>query len=149
MTFLSEWSKRWPSFHVEEILSQDQLALFTNRGVFPYSFRALDKLQSFRGLVGAPLIVNKTGSGRRGARSIEEVVAVNKSIRGVSPYSYSFHLWCAFDISCSVVRPVELRQIAIESKLWGGIGIYDTWLHCDDRDFFGDTPTLWDGRSRK
>lgn len=149
MTMLSEWSKRWPSFHVEELLSEQQLLLLTKKGVFPYSFRSLDKLQKFRDLVGSPFIINKSGQNRRGARSIDEVIAVNKTIRGVSPYSYSFHLWCAFDISSATHSPWELREKALASKLWGGIGIYDTWLHCDDRDFFGDTPTLWDGRGSR
>lgn len=147
------WVDRWPHFSVEEILSAEQLTLYMTRGVFPYSFRALDKLEQFRVDLGEPLIINGSHGGRRGARSIADVIAVNKEVRGVSPHAYSFHLWCAFDVSSPKLSPREIQQFALKWKSkyggWGGIGLYDTWVHLDDRDSISGAVALWDYRKSR
>lgn len=146
----SEWAIRWPSFRPQEILSTTQLKLFEERGVIVYSFRALDKLEIFRKRIAVPLLINHGDLHLRGARSLKEVFETNSATRGADEkWGYSFHLWCAFDISSPQLTPIQLRQEAIESKLWGGIGLYDSFVHIDDRDHFGDTPALWDYRKSK
>lgn len=145
MNVFEEWKFRWPHFSPNEILSPDQLNLFRDRGIVPYSFRALDKLEHFRILLGEPILVNQPGLMHRGARSIKEVHDLNMTVRkNAEEWSYSFHLWCAFDISVKSLTPELLMQAAIESKLWKGIGLYKTWVHVDDRDTFSETPVLWD-----
>jgi len=141
------WSERWPYFKPDEIFSDQQLALYM-RGIFPYSFRSLDRLHDFRVFVGHPLICNSGGMNRRGARSISEVIEINRKTRGsLAAHGYSFHLWCAFDLSCHALSPDELYEKAIAFQLWGGIGRYDTFVHVDDRDNMSGQPTLWDNRT--
>lgn len=140
---------RWPDFKPEEILGVDQLNLYLQKGVFAYSFKALDKLQEFRNIVGAPLRINQRGLFRRGARSTKENYEVQKNSRGSDGWEYSFHLWCAFDIDSLTVSIPDLYKAAIDSKLWGGIGLYDTWIHVDDRDNLSNKPILWDLRKLK
>jgi len=144
---LSKWADRWPHFRPEEVFSDAQL-LHLVRGVCPYSFRALDKLHDFRVFVGSPLICNSGAHRRRGARSISEVIQINKKTRGaLSGEGYSFHLWCAFDLSSNHYSPDELYKKALDFKLWGGIGRYDTFIHVDDRDNLSGETALWDNRS--
>ena len=147
---LSDWSSRWPSFTLAEVLSDDQLKLFKSKGVFPYSFKALDKLQDFRNFIDAPLLINHGGSMRRAARSMKDVYEINRETRGKERgWEYSFHLWCAFDLTCPGKPSTELFSLAKDFGLWGGIGLYDTFVHCDDRSIFGDSPTTWDFRTKK
>lgn len=144
-----DWLKRWPSFKIEEILSPDQLVLFHSKGVFPYSFKALDKLQEFRDFVGLPLLINHGGSTHRGARSMQDVFEINKRTRGQDKgWEYSFHLWCAFDVSPgdNNLSVQGLYNAAISFHKWGGIGRYDTFVHVDDRDNLSGITTLWDKR---
>lgn len=148
-----EWARRWPSFRPEEILSVEQLAQYRQRSVYTFSFRALDKLQAFRDSLGVALHVNASGMSRRGARSIKEVIDINKTVRGSTPYAYSFHLWCAFDVSSPQLSPLEIQKkaLAFNSTFgkWGGIGLYDTWVHLDDRDTLEPHVALWDYRTRR
>ncbi len=150
---LTDWQKRWPNFRVEEILSPTQQQLFERKGVIPYSFRALDKLQEFRRFVDRPFLVNQGplngGLRRRGARSLKEVYDINRETRGAArAWEYSFHLWCAFDISVPGMEPYELWEKARLFGKWGGIGLYNTFVHVDDRDYFG-MPAIWDARYSK
>lgn len=155
MNLTNEWIARWPHFKPEEILSDDQLTLLTLHGVMPYSFRALDKLEQFRNQIvnttksDAVFIVNYGESKRRGARSLWDAYEVNRQQKGESKkWAYTFHLWCAFDLTVPEMTTKELFDLALKSKLWGGIGLYNTWVHVDDRDHFGDV-TTWDLRTSK
>lgn len=144
-----KWADRWPDFKIEEILSPDQLSLFNRKGVFPYSFRALDKLQAFRRFVDKPFLINHMGLQRRGSRSMREVFSINSDTRGKDrAWEYSFHLWCAFDISVDGLSPMELFEKAIGFGQWGGVGLYNSFVHCDDRDHFGPV-AHWDARYSK
>lgn len=139
------WAKRWRSFKPEEVLSTEQVQLLYKKGVMSYSFRALDKLQKFRDLLDVPLVVNIGQQQMRGARSIREVYHVNKNTRPAGQeWGYSFHLWCAFDVYSPQLKPMEIFERAVRSGLWKGIGIYQTFVHLDDRDSFSDIPTTWD-----
>jgi hypothetical protein len=141
-----KFSDHWPNFKVEEVLSPTQLQLFERKGVFPYSFRALDKLQEFRTFVGLPFLINHGSLERRGARSMKDVFEINSQTRGRErAWEWSFHLWCAFDISVEGMSPMDLYEKAIDFGKWGGIGIYNTFVHVDDRDWF-DMPQRWDAR---
>ncbi len=119
------------------------------RGAFPYSFRALDKLEEFRAYVGVPLKVNSEGKQRRGARSMRELFKINQEIKGGDGWQYSFHLWCAFDITAEGITNDELYAKAIQFGKWGGVGRYDTFVHCDDRDNLNESVTTWDLRRNK
>ena len=146
-----DWTERWPSFSLEELFSPDQLDLIQHKNVFPYSFKALDKLQEFRNWIGEPLLVNHSGSLRRGGRSMQDVYEINKRTRGYeNAWGYSFHLWCAFDVSPkpdSKLTVGELYNRALAWGKWGGIGRYETFVHLDDRDSLNGTVALWDFRS--
>lgn len=144
-----EWSKRWPDFKVEEVLSNDQLFLLDTKGVFPYSFRALDKLQAFRSFCDAPLQVNALGKRRRGSRSLHEIYEINRETRGKERgWDYSFHAWCAFDVSSTSISVPDLYRLAVSFVhgalgAWGGIGLYKTFIHVDDRDVLNGKQTIW------
>lgn len=147
MNLETEWKRRWPYFQPREIFGDEQYKLFTQKGVIPYSFRALDKLCKFREYLNAPIIVNVGEQRHRGARSVREVYHVNKKTRPVGQeWGYSFHLWCAFDIIAPPHSPLVLYGLALKSGLWGGVGLYKTFVHVDDRDHFGTEPTTWDMR---
>ena len=144
------WHERWPHFQPAELLSPTQLTLFETKGVIPYSFRAIDKLEAFRGFLKTTVIVNHLGLHLRGARSLKEVFDTNTKTRGPSEeWGYSFHLWCAFDVNVPGLTPLEVKEAALRSRLWGGIGLYDTFTHIDDRDHIFGGPALWDYRTKK
>lgn len=148
MTIRESWKARWPHFSPEELLSDEQVRLLDKKGTIPYSFRALDKLETFREFLKAPIIVNKGGSRLRGARSLREVYHTNRVTRKPGEeWGYSFHLWCAFDINVVGLSPLQVMDKAVESKLWGGIGVYNSFTHIDDRDSFVAAPVLWDYRT--
>lgn len=143
------WRERWPDFKPEEIFSPEQTVLL-NKGIFPISFRSLDKLQDFRNFIGRPLAVNRLGHHARGARSTREVFNINRLTRGRDKgWEYSFHLWCAFDIDCPELDPLELFDEAVKFGLWGGVGLYDTFIHVDDRDDLRGELHTWDFRKKK
>lgn len=145
------FARRWPSFSIEEIFSPDQIDLITTKAVFPYSFKALDTLEKFRQELDIPLRVNRPSSQllRRGARSTKENFEIQKVTKHNDGWSYSFHLWCAFDVDSPALGPLSIYNKAIESGLWSGIGIYDTWVHLDTRDLIYGVPIRWDLRTRK
>lgn len=144
-----DWSKRWPHFTQEELFSPDQLSLIKTKGVFPYSFRALDKLHQFRESLGVSLLINGGKYKRRGGRSMADVYEINEATRGKGRgMEYSFHLWCAFDVSSPEMQPEQVFRRACDSKLWGGVGLYDSFVHLDDRDSLSGRITVWDFRKR-
>lgn len=144
------WAERWPDFKVEEILSPQQLKLFRVKNIFPYSFKALDKLQEFRRFVDKPFLINHGDLQRRGARSTKEVYEINADTRGAErAWEYSFHLWCAFDIAVDGMTPGQLYSTALAFGKWGGVGIYNWGVHCDDRDSLIPGTATWDGRYPK
>lgn len=146
---VDEWGKRWPHFQPHEVFSSDQLHLFESKGVCPYSFRAFDKLHQFRIFLRKPVIINIGSHRRRGARSMKEVLQLNLETRGGDKWGYSFHLWCAFDISVLGMGSFELFYKALEFGMWGGVGLYDTFVHLDDRDNLDGKTVTWDNRTKK
>lgn len=148
-----DWAKRWPDFKVEEILSPDQLSLLRTKKVFPYSFASMDTLQEFRNFIGKPFLINHGTLLRRGARSMNEAYDINLTTRGkqnrARAWEYSFHLWCAFDITVEGMSSLELFTLAIQFGKWGAIGLYDSFIHCDNRDSLSGEIVTWDARSYK
>jgi len=138
------FERRWPNFKPEEILSPDMIELWEKKGVFPYSFCALDGLQFLRRDLGKPIIVNHSADCRRGARSIPEAVSL---INEAKAQRYSFHLWCAFDISVVGMTSVQLYEAIVKSAFFFGIGVYDTFIHIDDRDVVDNKIVVWDSRT--
>lgn len=149
-TLEAKWAERWPHFKPEEILSTEQLTLFKTKGTIAYSFRSLDKLCDFRNFLGKPILVNHAGLTRRGARSIRDAIATNRATRGsTGEFGYTFHLWCAFDCSVAGMHSDDLYYEAKRFGCWGGIGVYDTFVHVDDRDTFDKIPITWDYRTHE
>lgn len=143
-----EWAKRWPSFKPDEVLSPDQRKLLQEKKVLALSEHALDTLQEFRHYLGEPIKINHAGLTKRGARSLKEVYEVNRETRGKERgWEWSFHLWCAFDISCDEIPPDELYTQAFQFGKWGGIGLYNTFVHVDTRCKITGQITTWDNRT--
>lgn len=147
------WAERWPDFKIEEILSPMQLKVLEDRKVFCYSFAAIDTLQEFRRFIGKPFLINHGDLLRRGSRSMQEAYDINLSTRGkqnpARAWEYSFHLWCAFDITVEGLTNLELFNKAMEFKKWGGIGLYESFVHCDCRDSLTGEIQTWDARPYK
>ena len=157
-----KWSDRWPDFKIEEVLSPIQLKMVQEKKQFPYPFEALDTLQEFRNFIGMPFLINHGELQRRGARSMQEAYDINLATRGkqnpARAWEYSFHLWCAFDISVNGMTSKELFLKALVFGKFGGVGLYDTFVHCDcrvgkilkmgdDYVFTGEKET-WDARAK-
>lgn len=83
--------------------------------------KLLKKLQELRDIVGRPIIINS------GYRTVE----YNKKIGG-SPNSQHI-LGRAVDIVIPPLDPREIAEVA-ESIGFGGIGIYEDFVHVDVRD---------------
>ena len=121
------WLLRFPNFEMSEVLSPDGVALVLKTGQIPINQNAMAKLQAFRVWLNRPIKVNSDKLKLRGFRSSTE----NKGIKGAA--NFSFHLLgMAFDISADGMSTQELFDKAKEFG-WGGIGLYDTWVHVDDR----------------
>lgn len=123
-------------------MSPTQLALFYERGVLAISGAALDKLQRFRNVLGVPLVVNHGSSRLRGSRSIIEAVNLFEDFCQ-DPNSWTFHLYCGFDVSCEDRSAKWLFDRAKDFGEFHGIGLYPTWVHLDDRTSLDDEITTW------
>lgn len=130
-----EWDLQF--FEPKEVLSPDGLALL-DRGILPISFQALRQLERFRALVGRPLRCNHGNQRLRGFRSMRECAKLYGEDR-----LFSFHLWCAFDLSSDYIAPDVLFKKAVRSGLFGGIGSYGWGVHVDCRDRGKDGPITW------
>lgn len=131
---MSEWTKRWPHFAPEEVLSRGSQA----RDICPYS---LDRLEELRVLAGVPLLVNHGKLQLRGVRTVEENQTIPIHARG------SFHIkGRAFDVTPVGLTISALLEIVLAEHLFSGIGVYSSWLHLDTRYLSpGEPPTIWTG----
>lgn len=128
---------------MDELLSPDGLKVFETTNQIPIDFTAALMLEGFRHELGYPLKVNHAGLKLRGFRSFAE----NQSIKGSA--HFSFHcMGKAFDISCDKMTCVELYQAALKYG-WHGVGIYDTWVHVDNRISLDGKTVTWDSRTKK
>jgi uncharacterized protein YcbK (DUF882 family) len=85
-----------------------------------FNMELINKLQQMRDIVKEPIYIAS------GYRSVN----YNKACGGAAG---SQHLYGkAADIKCKNASPFDLLQIA-EQLNFGGIGIYNTWLHVDVR----------------
>lgn len=100
--------------------------------ITPEFFRHMAKLEELRRELGLPVIVN----------SAYRCPDHNKAVGGVGD---SWHLRFATDIRPGDGSPESLRRmyrIALVQG-WGGIGLYDTFIHLDLRQ----ETARWDKRS--
>lgn len=131
-------SWKWKNFEPEEVLSSDGMRLM-KQGIFPMNGYALDKLQSFRDFLDTPIVCNTTELRLRGFRSPLE----NQSIYDFP--RFSFHIaGIAFDIHAPKMSLDDLYDAA-DHYGWSGIGIYESFIHIDDR--YGEN-ARWRGRAR-
>lgn len=137
-----QWLLLFPSFELSEILSPDGINQVLETRQIPISKHAMEKLQKFRDFLGVPIRVNHAGQNLRGYRSSKE----NSSIRGAAKFSYHM-LGMAFDISVDGMSTEALFEKAKQFG-WSGIGLYDTWVHIDDRITLFAQPSTWDGRKK-
>jgi len=90
----------------------------------------LRKLSALRQAIGCPLLVNS------GYRCKKE----NRRVHGVKGSYHLFGLAC--DVTTASMDMSELLKYA-KNINFGGIGIYDNFLHLDIRP----EPEFWDGRT--
>lgn len=124
-----KWSDLWPDFRPDEVLSPRLLRILYNSKSIPYSVHALDTLQEFRVILGHPIIVNHNGHRLRGGRHPEDIL-------GLYGYpKFTFHQFCAFDISCPEIGLAELKDEVMSFGRFGGVGVYDieNFIHVDTR----------------
>ena len=115
-------------FRATELLSLDGLTLL-KRGITAQSMDALIKLDNFRSHLNTEFNCNHNGLHLRGFRSpSENSTLYNGNNR------YSFHFWCAFDITTPNLNIWDLFQAAIDFE-WGGVYIYEVhnFVHMDNR----------------
>ncbi len=144
MSIQDLFKSRWPSFRVDEILSPDGIDLLS-RGVFVMRYPFLDKLQFFRDTLKLPFIINHGDARLRGFRSIQEEHDLNLQL-GRKEWTYSMHVaGIAADISVEGLSVEALYKQALAFG-WNGVGIYDSWVHIDDRD---GSQARWDYRTIK
>lgn len=137
--YVDDWSRLFPDFSPAEVLSPGTIK-------YPHliDFVFLSRLQEFRTKLGLPLAVNHDGHNHRGVRTPDEQREIVKLHGGAM---LSMHV-CgkAADISCPKMPPEKLFN---EARLFGfrGLGLYDTFVHVDDRTLFSPVPVLWNNSS--
>ena len=131
------WLQRWPSFQPEEVLGLTGMELF-KQGYLPMQVSLMDRLQSFRKVIGKEFLINYGDRQCRGCRSIEE----NSSCGGAE------HSWHCKGLACDVTVPgmscIELYKLALEYGFMG-VGLYENFVHMDMRI---DKFATWDFRGR-
>lgn len=138
-----EWERLSPYFEMEEVISPDGLAVYHNTQQIVTDRIALLMLNGFRSYLGKPITVNSGANQHRGYRSPRENAAINGAA------DLSFHMQGkAFDISCKEISCLEIFHKA-RAYGWKGIGLYDTWVHVDNRWTVDNQPVTWDKRAKK
>lgn len=143
------WKRLVPNFELEELASPAVIEeRLHERESFIYSAVCL---QQFRYFVDVPLLVNHGNHHLRGMRTRAEQDGL--IARGLSSAQRSYHLdGRAFDISTTRYNIstllYELERFNDRYALFGGIGIYDTFLHVDTRPAQQNVrAVVWDNRS--
>ena len=115
------------NFDKPEVLSPAGLDLL-ERGIIPQSPEAVLKLDVFRDFIGLPLFCNIGIHVLRGFRHPEEQAKIYKY------HKYTFHFWCAFDISSPKLDAEDLFNEAVK---FGWKGVYldvdRNFVHVDYR----------------
>ena len=142
-----EWVEYWPHispfFSPDEVLSPDGLNVFHRSNQLVIDIGSLLMLNGFRQFLKTPIRVNSKVNLHRGYRSHDENAAIKGAAR------FSFHLLGkAFDISCAGVDCETIYEEA-QNFGWKGVGIYDTWVHVDNRPSPDGHATLWDKRTHR
>ena len=122
---------RFKYFEPHELLSPDGMALYA-RGVLPIDANAILKLEKIRGDFNTPFFVNHGWLQLRGFRSPRENFSIYKDNR------YSFHFWCAFDVTQDKFSPKDFFDLLRNKKEEygiGGLGLYESsnFVHIDFR----------------
>ena len=128
-----EWLERWPNFAAEEVLSPIALRRYETGQLIAIDPIALDTLQEFRTKIKIPLHVNYRGLNLRGYRTPKEHTALGYG-SSMSPHCRG----CAFDITAEGMPIHTLKSLAYDFKKFKGIGEYNTFLHVDTWDRYGD-----------
>lgn len=137
------WSKRWPNFKPEEVLSPDGLAQLA-KGNMMFSPDVLDLAQAFRVYINMALFCNHAGLSNRGYRSPEE----NARIKGSGKFSRHVQ-GIALDLSCYGMALDKLfnaaKSFQWRGRGWTAIGIYTrkNFIHVDERMIFEGEKRIW------
>lgn len=129
----SDWEKRFPNFSPEEVLSPIALQRYETGQVIGIDLLSLDLLQEFRKYVDFPLFVNYRGLNLRGYRTPKEHAALGHG-SSMSPHCRGQ----AFDVTAEGLPTHSLMTIAHDFGKWKGIGQYNTFVHLDTWDRYGD-----------
>lgn len=125
-----------PYFSPVELYSPETIHLPSS--LDPY---AAFQLINFRRFVGAPLLCNHGEHHRRGVRSPAEQIALEKEIASAAQLSQHV-AGRAFDLTCPTKTVAELAELA-DKFGWTGIGVYETFVHCDCRGLWGGDIARW------
>jgi hypothetical protein len=144
MTFfmkVTEWDTYFPHFAPEEMLSPGGMQLF-KKNIIPFDPVVLLKVEQLRADLNRAvqqsaieakeeikIIINHGSDNLRGYVTPAEWIHKRHKKEG---QSFSYHLWCAADISSPQVPPRTLFQFAKMIPFWGCIG-YSWGVHVDMR----------------
>jgi zinc D-Ala-D-Ala carboxypeptidase len=110
-----EWNKRWPDFTPDEVCCKGTKQIFIQ-------IEAMDKLQKMRNIIMLPLKIN----------SAYRTPAYNKEIGGSINSQHIFGR--AFDVKIRGGKwGVEEMKKAARMVGFTGVGLYDTFIHVDNR----------------
>ena len=130
---VEDWNNRFPNFLPEEVLSPAAMKRYEAHGIIGIDLNALDILQEFRIKLGVPFRVNHRGLNLRGYRTPKEHLGLGHG-SSMSPHSRG----CAFDVTPDNMPLHVFKSLAVDFEKWKGIGLYDTFVHLDTWDRFGD-----------
>jgi hypothetical protein len=138
----TDWDHYFPHFAPEEYLSPGGIHLFKNKNIVPFDPVIMLNVESMRfnlnyareeGFILSDkeitLLINHDGLKLRGFVTPEEWKRRDKE----EGQTYSFHLWCAADISSPEVSPYTLFHHAKLHMSFMGIIQYDWGIHVDMR----------------
>ena len=145
----SEWDFRFPHFAPEEFFSPEGLVIFHQKNIIPCDTALVFGLESLRthlnwereeGIIKADkeitLVVNSGNRRLRGFVTPREWVYERPKTEG---QLFSFHLFCAADVSSPEVTPrVIFDAASFPSRVGGGFGFrgiveYSWGVHLDRR----------------
>lgn len=131
-----EWTRRWPHFRPEEVLSPHGLAQW-ERGNLLISEYAMDMLEDWRHKVGR-ILINNDRLRYRAYRSPRE----NEVVGGAT---FSRHVQgIAFDTTPLDMDLHQYHRLALEFG-WSGVGLYRTFVHLDTRPTLRGRIFTWTG----
>lgn len=128
------FEERYPNFKPLEVVSP----LIYHKYPHLIDLNGLDKLQKFRKDCDFPFLINHGELKYRGFCVYHDRWAVPGRAEE------SMHYRCAFDVSPGKGGPnvLEFYKLAYDSGLWGGLGLYNSFVHMDTR-WVVDKPTVW------